>query len=415
MKFLHCADLHIGSKASTSKVNANNIRELLFSAFVRILNLADREKVDFVLIAGDFVELNDCDEQILRDVRRLLEQERDYYIFLVAGNHDPKTEGSKYAGFFKGIQKFHFFSNTDERFDLKEINTTIFGFSFASNYQRDFHLPRRKLAEKTQSISIALVHGSPGGVGEADAGFYNEIPRVEIASSGLDYLALGHIHKSNFVSDLADKQFKIGNTYCLWPGIPQGRTFKESGEKGVILVEVDSHKNFHFKFIRIAEALFITSTLNFTELDSDMNLANKVSAYLREAFSDYKKNYYSLDLIGTCRDGYKIDLQSLKSHLADIEGADFVKQIKFNDLSRQVFDYEKLKGEKTLRASFVKSLLAEIETVSELLANGASDLSIEDLKEQKDILELALEYGVLAFSNQLDIDKEIQFYDNSQG
>ena len=60
---------------------------------------------------------------------------------------------------------------------------------------------------------------------------YNPVTSAQIAASGLDYLALGHIHAAGSV--------RAGKTLCAWPGCLMGRGFDECGQKGVLLAELD--------------------------------------------------------------------------------------------------------------------------------------------------------------------------------
>jgi len=70
------------------------------------------------------------------------------------------------------------------------------------------------------------IHGEVGG-----ASNYDPISETEIAASGMDYIALGHIHKESGLK-------KCGSTYYAWPGCPEGRGFDETGEKTVSIVEL---------------------------------------------------------------------------------------------------------------------------------------------------------------------------------
>ena len=54
----------------------------------------------------------------------------------------------------------------------------------------------------------------------------------DIASSGLDYLALGHVHQYSCLR-------RAGETFWAYPGCPEGRGFDELGEKGVLWLEVE--------------------------------------------------------------------------------------------------------------------------------------------------------------------------------
>ena len=57
------------------------------------------------------------------------------------------------------------------------------------------------------------------------------ITAAQVRESGLDYLALGHIHKAG--------SFQSGSTLCAWPGCPMGRGWDETGEKGVCIVTLE--------------------------------------------------------------------------------------------------------------------------------------------------------------------------------
>ena len=64
---------------------------------------------------------------------------------------------------------------------------------------------------------------------------YDPISEDEIAASGMDYVALGHIHKASGLR-------RAGEVWYAWPGCPEGRGFDETGEKYVDLIELDGGK-----------------------------------------------------------------------------------------------------------------------------------------------------------------------------
>ena len=53
----------------------------------------------------------------------------------------------------------------------------------------------------------------------------------DIAASGLNYLALGHVHRPLLPR-------RAGKTWYGWPGVTLGRGFDETGSHGVLLVEL---------------------------------------------------------------------------------------------------------------------------------------------------------------------------------
>ena len=59
-KFIHCADLHLGSRfagvRSKDKELAEKMVESTFESFSNIIDLAHSEKVDFIIISGDMFD-----------------------------------------------------------------------------------------------------------------------------------------------------------------------------------------------------------------------------------------------------------------------------------------------------------------------------------------------------------------------
>ena len=66
-----------------------------------------------------------------------------------------------------------------------------------------------------EAWQLGLFHGDPTQA----ASPYNPVTAAQIRGSGLNYLALGHIHKGG--------SFRAGDTLCAWPGCPMGHGFDE--------------------------------------------------------------------------------------------------------------------------------------------------------------------------------------------
>ena len=73
-------------------------------------------------------------------------------------------------------------------------------------------------------MHLMVLHGQVDGAGD-----YAPISKEEIAASGLNYLALGHVHQYSGLQ-------RAGRTVWAYPGCPEGRGFDETGEKGVLLL-----------------------------------------------------------------------------------------------------------------------------------------------------------------------------------
>jgi DNA repair exonuclease SbcCD nuclease subunit len=85
-------------------------------------------------------------------------------------------------------------------------------------------------AEGDERYCVAVLHGDPVQLHS----LYCPVTAAQVRESGLQYLALGHIHKYG--------AFRGGSTVCGWPGSPMGRGFDETGERGVYVTRLkDGH------------------------------------------------------------------------------------------------------------------------------------------------------------------------------
>ena len=109
---------------------------------------------------------------------------------------------------------------------LPELGCTVWGAAFCAPRQsasplRGFHAP----ADGGSSWPSSTGRWPPRGD-------YGPISEEDIAASGLDYLALGHVHQYSGLR-------RAGETFWAYPGCPEGRGFDELGEKGVLWLEVE--------------------------------------------------------------------------------------------------------------------------------------------------------------------------------
>lgn len=227
IKILHAADLHLdspfeGLSSSKAALRRSEQRELLG----RLASLAESEQVHLVLLSGDLLDSDNAffetGEELARSLSRI-----NVPVFISPGNHDYYSPHSPYAR-LKLSENVHVFSSGGmECVELSELSVRVFGAGFTDKYSAPmldgFHVDRR-----ADMLSILCIHGE---VGARDS-VYNAISETQLKDSGMDYAALGHIHKASGLK-------KTGSTWYSWPGCPEGRGFDETGEKTVNIVELD--------------------------------------------------------------------------------------------------------------------------------------------------------------------------------
>jgi len=220
LKILHSADWHLDTPfAGFSENQRSHLIQAQKKLPGRILEIAHGEKVDMVLLSGDLFDGQGSRESV--DLMRHTLREFEVPVFISPGNHDFCGPGSPWLEEV-WPENVHVFTRGLESVVVPELQCRVYGAGYQSMdcppLLQDFR------AEGTETYCVGVLHGdsmvrhSP----------YCPVTAAQVRESGLDYLALGHIHKAG--------SFRSGSTLCAWPGCPMGRGWDEAGEKGVFIV-----------------------------------------------------------------------------------------------------------------------------------------------------------------------------------
>ncbi|MBE6973178.1 MAG: DNA repair exonuclease [Ruminococcaceae bacterium] len=224
LKIIHAADLHLDSPfAGLSPEQAALRREELRSLPDRLADLANEEQADLVLLAGDLLD----GQRIYRETADMLARALGRIrakVFIAPGNHDPYNATSPYALPIWPDNVHIFTSPLPEAVHLPELNCTVYGAAFTGEQRDDS--PLSQFSAAGDLLNLMVLHGNTQGRD------YAPIASAEIAASGLDYLALGHIHQHSGLQ-------KSGSTFWAYPGCPEGRGFDELGDKGVLILNAE--------------------------------------------------------------------------------------------------------------------------------------------------------------------------------
>ncbi|MYL52952.1 DNA repair exonuclease [Pontibacillus yanchengensis] len=236
IRFLHCADLHIDSPFKGYYYLPGplfrDVRESTFKAFDRLINHAIEQQVDFVLMAGDIFDQDGRSLKAQLHFKKGLERlaECRIHTYVSHGNHDymnatfyPMTY-PEYVHVFETeeVKSFPFYKNGEKLAD-------IHGFSYE---QRAVHHSKHQdFTPSSEGIyNIGMLHGSLSTNTEHDV--YAPFSIEQLLQRGMDYWALGHIHK---------KQVLHKDPYIVYPGNIQGRHRNEQGEKGCYIVDLSEN------------------------------------------------------------------------------------------------------------------------------------------------------------------------------
>jgi len=261
VKFLHTADIHVGFYPTRF---GDEVRQRLSEARMQvletILRTAEKERVDFITIAGDLFDDAFVERSWAERVFDLLREKAPCRVYIVAGNHDPLLPGSVWARppWVGSSKKLHLFREPDEvnlPQGLRLLGVPLF-------YKRSPEHPLRTTRLRTESHpTILLTHGSLQGVGVRIDQNDNPLP-ADILAEAFCFAALGHWHaQSSFLNDRVwypgtpePMRFPKANIATGWH--TYGTPYSVEGREGsVLIVEMDKSGS---AFVRSVETATLT-------------------------------------------------------------------------------------------------------------------------------------------------------------
>lgn len=223
MKVLHSADWHLDAPLrALSPEGAALLRRYMRTLPMRIARLCREEGCELMLLAGDLFD-GPYTKESLNAVRDALE-EAAVPVFIAPGNHDPYTSQSPWyrESWSANVQIFK--DSVISSKTAKGLPCRIWGAAFTSGTCPALLEGFR--AEGDEPYALGVLHADPLTPGSS----YCPVSRLQVQESGLDYLALGHIHKSG--------SFTAGGTLAAWPGCAIGKGFDETGVKGCLIAQL---------------------------------------------------------------------------------------------------------------------------------------------------------------------------------
>lgn len=320
VRILHLADLHIGVENYGHFDAAQGMHTRLVDFLMRLDEAIDygiESGVELVLIAGDMFKNRDPQPRHQREfanrIRRL--NEARIPVLMIIGNHDtaPGRDTANSVSVYEGLQypgvtvakrlEVHryqcksgsvaiicvpwlmrevFLSNNDE---LRNASLSDQEVVMVNIVERYIHAQIDILQqEDNQRPIIVTFHGTVSG---AVTGFERQLtlgkdlqlPQSVLAPAGVDYVALGHIHKHQVLRQQPP---------IIYPGSIERIDFGEINEKakGCVLVEFHG-RTAHWTFKPLTTRAMHTIELDLTstadQLTERVELAIERTPHLKDA------------------------------------------------------------------------------------------------------------------------------------
>lgn len=370
VRILHTADLHIGAECSYLGANALTRRYETLLTFEKIVSLCEENNIDLLLIAGDLLESNHIDPALEDGVFNALSKLSHTRAVIALGNHDPITADSPFV--LRTLPNNVFvLPQEDSVFTFDDIRCRVYGSSFDGVYNEGkarFSLN----APNDDYLNLCVLHGET----RSDlSGTYRPITPEFVKHSGMDYIAMGHIHTRSQIQ-------YVGTTALAYCGCPEGQGFDESGEKGVYMGEI-SKGNINLEFVPTAKRIHYRIDVDITDKD---DITEAVKSAITATGTNYGAHYYRITLVGTRESEAGIDKDEILARLSPT-----VAFLKIKDQTKAGIDVYALAEEKTLKGYFVSMMLKKIESAQE---------------NEKEKYKNALEIGLRSFEEEVSFSED---------
>ncbi|MDO4615861.1 MAG: exonuclease SbcCD subunit D [Lachnospiraceae bacterium] len=343
MRFIHCADIHLDSRM-TSRLPAEKARERrkeMLNTFRRLVQTAADEQADAVLIAGDLFDRKNFSRTSGETCLTLIRENPQIQFFYLRGNHDTgpfPEEGKSVPSNLHLFSGEHWTSCT-----VGQTGVTITGTELTVENQ---YRLLGDLQINPANCNIVMLHGlaEDSRLRASHSGKAAEpvIPLRSMAEKGIDYLALGHIHKPT--------AGKLGGRgiWC-YSGCLEGRGFDECGDRGCMLVDLDpeTHKA-ELKFLPLAARIFHEISVDVTSFENTGDILAAVRNRLKEE-PCREQDFVRILLNGETELTYEIPLEVLNRQLNGL-----YYYLEIENRTKLLVDYRSYEGDPSLKGEFVR-------------------------------------------------------------
>jgi DNA repair exonuclease SbcCD nuclease subunit len=303
MKIVHAADLHIDSPflglVRYDGAPVDRVRGATRRAFENVIELCLAEDARFLVLAGDVFDAGWKDAAgsggyFLAQLNRL--RETKCTVLLLRGNHDhdltrtldfpDHVKEFQAPGGATGARKK---AGTSHVFEREGV--VFHGVSYASQKVTETLLPGYP-EPLPDLLNVGVLHTN--ATGSALHAPYAPCSIGDLLAKQYGYWALGHVHEHKILHR---------DPYIVYPGNTQGRSVRETGAKGCVLLDVDGTRVEGLRFVATDVMRYFDEDVVLAREDDRDELHAAVRARLSEVVeqSEGRLAAVRVTLRGACR------------------------------------------------------------------------------------------------------------------
>lgn len=266
VRYIQASDLHLDAPFTGISRNRDpKLAELLqnatFQAAENLARLCEKERPDFLILAGDVYDSDKCNVKSqlrLRDLCLRLEK-LGILVFICHGNHDPWQSRLTSLVWPDNVTIFGPESGAVVVNRDNQTIAVVHGASHAgSNEDRNLaRMIQRDPAPDT--FQIGILHCNVDG---AMNDRYAPCSLTDLEQANLDAWALGHAH---------ERKTLCSQPLIIYPGNTQGLNVNESGPRGCYVVTadfVDQAWQFDTRFVELSPIEWQSISINLDDITS---------------------------------------------------------------------------------------------------------------------------------------------------
>lgn len=369
-KILHCADIHLDSPFKSGNAGKSEVRRReLRGTFTSLMMYIKDNGIVLALMSGDLFDRESVTKETADFFFGELAAVPGCRFVISPGNHDPYTPGSIYAASEIPDNVYIFSDTALNRFSFPDIGVDVYGYAFTKGTLDLCPFTGRQPADSDR-INLLCAHADVGD----PLSPYCPVSENDIAGTGFDYCALGHIHNSAGMK-------KVGNTYYAYSGCLEGRDFGETGHKGAIVLDITKERgitSIKASGVRFSKRRYEICRADVSGCRTEDELVSKIrSAIVGKYGSD---TLLRLVLTGNVPPSLRIGTDEITARFGD--GLFYLETV---DRTLPLYDSDSLRNDPTIRGAFFRELLP-------LLENGSP--------EERSDAARALRLGLMALNGE---------------
>lgn len=274
MRFIHIADLHLGSSPEAEFLWGKNRAEEIWDSFAAVIDACNEKEIDLLLIAGDLFDRPPVWADLDR-AAKLFARLTATEVVMIAGASDYITEDSPWKT-YPWQSWVHMLSDKHcMNVQMGNINTSVHGCSYYALTEGKPYLEDAR-PDKESEYQILLGYTGDDNHMPADLS--------ELSEKGFDYIALGYEHKASVMQ----------NMHIAYAGSLEPLSVQETGKHGFILGEINE-ENTTIRFVPFACREYINIKVRLSSDITEEELEEKLTAAINQYGSD---NIFTISLEG---------------------------------------------------------------------------------------------------------------------